>query len=276
MKRIFVFLCLIASFAFAEEPSWRSNYNVGIKLADQKKFEEAIGFLRMAAADKPISQIVTEGGNLEYLPYLQIGIAYYQLGKYELAGEFFDLESALPAVTLSKTGESLLKDYREKLTHKDKDTGEKEAQKTIRDYSKKPYLLPEMEVQKMKEDIRQKCNLPKAEERSYPWYYHYELGLALKQKNDWQRALDSFINALDFRDQPQKFSRIYGMWFVDYYPYYYIGLAHFNLGNWKCADDSFRLSQMLEDIPSNAKERTGLLQYKAEAEQKLAIENQKN
>ena len=91
----------------------------------------------------------------------------------------------------------------------------------------------------------------------------------MKTRSDWERALESFINALDDRDKPQKFSRIYGMWFIDYYPYYYIGLAHYNLGNWKCADSSFLLSQMMEDIPRNSKEFQSLVEFKAEAKKHL-------
>jgi hypothetical protein len=93
--------------------------------------------------------------------------------------------------------------------------------------------------------------------------------LALKGKDDWQRALDSFVNALDSRDRPQKFSRIYGMWFIDYYPYYNIGLAHYNLGNWKCADASFLLSQMVEDIPKDSLEFRNLVELKADSEKQL-------
>jgi hypothetical protein len=132
-----------------------------------------------------------------------------------------------------------------------------------------PYLLSDVELTKMKEEIRLQCRLPKKEERLYPWYYHYELGLALQHKNDWQRALDSFISALDRKDQPQKGSRIYGMWFLDYYPYYNIGLAHYHMRNWKCAAESFRLSQSLEDISSNKKKFQNLLEFQTEVENHL-------
>ena len=143
------------------------------------------------------------------------------------------------------------------------------AQEQIRTYDKKPYLLSDSEVTAMKEQIRRQCNLPKANEGSYPWYYHYELGLALQNKNDWQRALDSFLSALDRHDQPKRASRIYGMWYLDYYPYYNIGLANYHLGNWKCASESFRLSQTLENIPANTREYRNLLEYRNDVENHL-------
>jgi len=140
---------------------------------------------------------------------------------------------------------------------------------SIRDFERKPYVISTAEVERIKEEIRTQCRLPLAQENHYPWYYHYEVGLAMQKRNDWQRALDSFLAALDHRDQPSKQSRIYGMWFVDYYPYYNIGLAHYHLKNWKCAAQSFRLSKMLENIPTNSVQSYRLRELDFEAEQQL-------
>jgi hypothetical protein len=140
---------------------------------------------------------------------------------------------------------------------------------SLRDFQRKPYLLSDSEVQRIKQEIRTRCNLPPASELSYPWYYHYELGLAMQKHRDWQRALDSMIAALDRRERPQKFTRIYGMWYLDYFPYYNIGLAHYNLKNWDCAVQSFRLSQMFEDIPRDSVQSYRLRELSSEAEQNL-------
>jgi hypothetical protein len=115
--------------------------------------------------------------------------------------------------------------------------------------------------------------LPRAETIQYPWYYHYEVGLAMQKHRDWQRALDSLLTALDGRDRPQRFTRIYGMWFIDYFPYYNIGLAHYQLGNWKCALQSFRLSQMFEDLPRDSVQALRLDELQNRAEQNLQLLN---
>ena len=269
MKKLTLVCFFFAAIAIADDPVWRVNYSKGLQFIAQGKYDDGIAYLKMAVADKPISEIVKNTGALEYLPYLQLGISYYHLGKMQLAEEFLDLENSLSAITMSKSGQDLMKDYRDKLSKTKNARNGQDSEQGIRDFNKKPYVLSDQVVQKMKEDIRQRCNLPKADERTYPWYYHYELGLVLKQKNDWQRALDSFISALDFRDRPQKFSRIYGMWFIDYYPYYNIGLAHYNLRNWKCAEDSFRLSQMFEDLPSGSSEQKLLQEMKSNIERNL-------
>ena len=271
MKKLSLLLCLFAITAFCQDPSWQVNYGKAMQYMSQGNYGDAITYLKMAVADKPISEIVQRStGPIDYLPYLELGIAYYKMGKIQLATEFLDLESSLSAVQKSTTGMTLLRDYKE-LTKKieQKVQTSDDPEQGIRAFNKKAYVLPEEEVQQMKDDIRERCNLPKADERTYPWYYHYELGLGMKQKNDWQRALDSFISALDFRDKPQRFSRIYGMWFIDYYPYYNIGLAHYHLQNWKCAEDSFRLSQMFEDLPSNSPDYKKMMEMKSEAETHL-------
>ena len=143
-------------------------------------------------------------------------------------------------------------------------------QQDIHSVTKKGYLLSDTEVARIKEEIRIRCRLRQADEAAYPWYYHYEVGLAMKKKNDWQRALDSFLVALDHRDRPQRLSRIYGMWFMDYFPYYNIGLAHYHLQNWKCAVNSFQLSQMLEDIPSGSVEFRRLHELESAADANLS------
>jgi tetratricopeptide (TPR) repeat protein len=140
---------------------------------------------------------------------------------------------------------------------------------SFRDFQRKPYVLSVEEVARIKEEIRTECRLPVTREMNYPWYYHYEVGLAMQKKQDWQRALDSFIAAVDHRDHPARASRIYGMWFLDYYPYYNIGLAHYHLGNWKCAIQSFRLSQMLENIPADSIQFHRLRELDREAERQL-------
>ena len=144
---------------------------------------------------------------------------------------------------------------------------------TLHEFERKPYVLSDTEVLKIQEEIRTRCNLPPAEDRSYPWYYHYELGLTMQKHRDWQRALDSMLAALERRDRPQKFTRIYGMWFIDYFPYYNIGLAHYHLKNWKCAVQSFRLSQMFEALPNDSVQSYRMRELGSEAEQNLKLFN---
>lgn len=269
MKKLVLLLVLVSGLAYAQTEPWRQNYEKGLQYVAQGKYEDAAAYLKMAVADKPISEIIQDGKEtLEYLPYLQLGICYSRLGKPELASEYFELESTLEPIKHSSNGMALMKQYQAGMKSSENKEIPK-ADQSIRAFSRKPYLLSDLEVNKMKEGIRKSCNLPVAADESYPWYFHYELGKAFENKQDWQRALDSFLLALDHRDQPKRGSRTYGMWFIDYYPYYNIGLAHFRLSNWKCADDAFKLSQMFEDLPADSEQSRQLQEMKAEAEQKI-------
>jgi len=269
LRQLLILLVLFSSWVYADPAAWEQNYKKGIQLEAEGKYEEAASYFKMAVADKPISEIIPSGqGTLEYLPYLQLGLCYQQLGKNQLASEFLNLENRLPAIQQSAGGKELMAKVQQNLSDAGKSSAEQSDQ-AIRKYEKKPYLLSDVEVARMKEQIRQRCNLPKASDQSYPWYFHYELGKEMENKKDWQRALDSFLQALDHRDQPQKLSRMYGMWFVDYYPYYNIGVAHFHLQNWECAENAFELSQAFEDIPPTSQEFQALQKMKAEAQENI-------
>lgn len=272
MKRLTVILCLLATLVFADSDPWRMNYEKGLQLIAQGNYDGAVEYLKMAAADRPISEIIQDGKErFEYLPYLQLGICYVNLKRPELATEYFELENSLRPIELSTGGKELMKQYQEKIKSP-RNPNLVSADHSIRDYQKRPYLLSNLQLDTMKEEIRTRCSLPKASDESYPWYFHYELGKELENKGDWQRALESFIQALDHRDRPRKSSRIYGMWFVDYYPYYNIGLAHYRLQNWKCADNAFQLSQIYEDIPPDSSESGKLQEMRTEVQQKLLTE----
>ncbi len=135
----------------------------------------------------------------------------------------------------------------------------------FRNFTKKSYILSDSDYKRISEQVRHRGNIPQMEFHSYPWYYHYELGLEMKKKNDWQRALESFLDALDHRQKPSKLARTYGVWFINYHPYYEIGLAHYHLGNWSCAVNAFQLSENLETLPPKSSAIRELQTLKADA-----------
>ena len=68
---------------------------------------------------------------------------------------------------------------------------------------------------------------------------------------------------------PQKQARMYGMWMIDYYPYFHIARSHVRLENWQCAKNALEISQRLEEIPGNAPEISELLSLQRETERRL-------
>jgi hypothetical protein len=120
---------------------------------------------------------------------------------------------------------------------------------TLRDFERQPATLSEKEFQDLRNRAASRCNVsPGTDPATLPWYFHYELGLELAKNGDAQRAVDALIEAIDRRPEPKRNSRMYGMWFTDYLPYFEIAKAHAALGNWRCATDALRLSEGKREI----------------------------
>ena len=110
-------------------------------------------------------------------------------------------------------------------------------------------VLSDVEYGKLRLQIEERCGFGEAGEYSrLAWYFHYEMGLALNERNDPQRALESLIVAVDRRPVSQRDARMYGMWFTDYLPYFQIARAHRALNNWECALDALEISRKMGEI----------------------------
>ena len=107
----------------------------------------------------------------------------------------------------------------------------------------KAYALTDTECEDIRRQVLRRCALPeKGSTGTLPWYFHYEYGLELMAAGDSQRAIDELIVAAAIREKSRRKSRMYGMWFTDYLPYYQIALAHSKMGNWQQAMDAMRVS----------------------------------
>jgi hypothetical protein len=115
-------------------------------------------------------------------------------------------------------------------------------------YPKRPGVLPEKDAEAIAAVVAARCRLPGPRPRRAPWYFHYELGLELARRGDPQRALDALVEAVNRRGEPQHDARLYGLWFLDYLPYFHIARAHALLGNWDCAADALALSERKAEL----------------------------
>ena len=66
--------------------------------------------------------------------------------------------------------------------------------------------------------------------------------------------------------------RSYGMWLIDYYPYFHIARAHTRLENWQCAKNALDISQRLSEIPTESPEMNEWLSLQRETERRLSAE----
>ncbi len=81
-----------------------------------------------------------------------------------------------------------------------------------------------------------------------PWYFHFEYGKALLEAGDARLAVIQLNQSIDLRPEPHARKRTYGMWFLDYLPYFELAEAHARLANWPCADHAMQLSQSTGEI----------------------------
>jgi hypothetical protein len=72
-----------------------------------------------------------------------------------------------------------------------------------------------------------------------PWYEHYENAREAIAETQWQTAITELDRAVALRNSPKLEVETYALRFVDYLPYYWRGVAHFNLGNFAAAKDDF-------------------------------------
>jgi hypothetical protein len=109
--------------------------------------------------------------------------------------------------------------------------------------------LSKGELQELRSTVLRRCALSsKLDQNSLPWYFYYEYGVALLDAGDANRSLEALQMGANLKDQPMRDKRMYGMWFIDYLPYFQIARAHSALGDWDSADAALDLSEELERI----------------------------
>lgn len=150
------------------------------------------------------------------------------------------------------------------------DAPEDETSHDLARYPRREVVLSDEEASAVERGVLRRCGLDESTDRATaPWYYHYELGLEMAERGDPQRAVDALVSAVERRDDPERSTRIYGMWFIDYLPYFQIARLHATLGNLDCARDALRLSKQKGEWTPNDDEYDDLqvLELELELEQ---------
>lgn len=267
MIRNLIAVLLLATSASAG--NWYDEYERGVRLIEQGQADAAKAALDAALAaraDEGLQVPTTSQQYLDYLPHLYLAIASQMSGDVERARKELALAETSGMAAKSEVGRPLLVAYQ--LLLRGNTTARKPLYAT---YEKKPPVLTDEDFTLLRNDVLTKCDLPLDTKLSdAPWYANYELGLQLERKGDYSRALTHFIDAVARRPNPQKQARMYGMWLIDYYPYFHIARSHVRLENWQCAKNALDISQKLSEIPNGAPEMNELLSLQRQAEQKLA------
>lgn len=271
-----LFAVLVALAAAALAPAaaaadWYAQYEKGVRLIEQGNAAEARTALEAALAARQAEglQVPTRIHQyIDYLPHLYLAIASQMTGDVEAARKHLAMAESSGMAAKSEVGRPLLVAYQLLLRG---DGAGKYPRYAV--FEKKAPVLSEADFAMLRNDVLMKCDLPADTKMSNaPWYANYELGLELERKGDYPRALTHFIDAVAHRPNPQKQARMYGMWLIDYYPYFHIARAHTRLENWQCAKNALDISQRLGEIPTSAAEMSERLSLQRETERRLAAE----
>lgn len=76
-----------------------------------------------------------------------------------------------------------------------------------------------------------------------PWFFYYQCGVELLKAGNAEMAVSAFEMGALAHEDPRRGKRMYGMWYIDYLPYYQMALAHSQLGNWESANAAIKSSE---------------------------------
>jgi len=97
-----------------------------------------------------------------------------------------------------------------------------------------------------------------------PWYVAYDKALRAQDKQEWQSSIDYLQQALAEKPKSQLKAKTYGLRFVDYLPYFYLGVAYVQLGNKTEALKNFEMEEQYGEIKNASDELAILTRLKAE------------
>ena len=265
-------LIAILSLLLAAVPTtWYEHYEMGVRLVEQGQGAAARTHLEaaVAAQKKDALQMPTRPQQyIDYVPHLYLAISNQMSGDLAKAREELALAESSGIAAKSEVGRPLLVAYQLLLRG---DTSVKYTKPAYAVYTQKPSVLSEEDFNTLRNDVLAKCDLPPdSKQAEWPWYANYEIGLELERKGDYPRALSHFIDAVGRRPNPQKQARMYGMWLIDYYPYFHIARSHVRLQNWECAKNALEISARLAEIPPGSSEMDEYLSLQRETEKRLA------
>jgi tetratricopeptide (TPR) repeat protein len=180
----------------------------------------------------------------EYIPYIYLSVAHYELGHFQQARDALIQSQVYGVAAKTETGKLLLERYAAKIMSAPLDGDEYVSTPQSSPVASNTYSLSENEVELIRAQVLNRCAITsKLEKNKLPWYFYYEFGVDLMKAGDAQRAVESFQLGANIKEDPSRNKRMYGMWYIDYLPYYQLALAHSRLGEWEQARDAILTSE---------------------------------
>jgi tetratricopeptide (TPR) repeat protein len=245
-----------------DEATWYQLYDRGVTAIEQGRPQEARSLLEAALAMQPAEGIRVRTSSIyfvDYMPNLYLAIASQMTGDLEAARSYLAKAEASGVAERSEVGAPLLSAWRILLRMPAPDSAiphpATPQSHSFRLFPVQPPKLSEAEYLHLRHQVAMRCGVPEDLPTSKaPWYFHYELGLALARQGDPERAVEALITSTDHKPQPQRQARMYGMWFTDYIPFFWIAREHAQLGNWECVVDALDASQRSGEVSERDEE----------------------
>ena len=96
-----------------------------------------------------------------------------------------------------------------------------------------------------------------------PWYEHYSNAEQALEDQDWTRAVAEINEALEKKGDSGARVRSYGMNVIAYFPYFRLGVAYYQLGQYNAALQAFETEARLGAILQSEEENANLERYQA-------------
>src|SRR5712691_9457355 len=263
-----MYILLVSILLSTPTGTWYEHYDRGLRLIANGQGAPAREELQAALAlrGKEQLQVATRPQEyIDYLPHLYLAISSQMMGDIDAARKHLAQAEDSGVAAKSEVGRPLLVAYQLLLRG---DASGRYSRPAYAVYAARPPVISEAEFRQLREDVLTKCNVA-PDTKSAPWYARYELGLELERKGDYSRALGELIDAVSLRPNPQQRARMYGMWLIDYYPYFHIARSHVRLQNWQCAKNALDISQKINEIPATAPEFQEFLALQQETARRL-------
>jgi hypothetical protein len=255
-------------YSLRAQTPWYVSYEDALTALGRNEWSRSIVLLRDALKEKPQEKLKAKTYGLRfvnYLPYYSLGTAYYHLQDRNRALACFD----------SSMGQKAILDAPDELSRLHRMRTDILGPATINP--------PPVAARRMGDDtgavavnpprIRETPGTAGAADESgigetasgQVWYVNYEAGLAYIESGDWLKAAENLKLALNANALPHRYARTYGMWFVRYMPYYYLGVAYFNQGLWQLSVNFFEVSRRFEETKDLENESAALAELLAKA-----------
>lgn len=215
-----------------------SLYTEGVSLFQAGEFARAEQALVEALALAPEPD-TGEGG---YTPYIYLAATRYEMGNVAGARDALVQSQVYGVSAKTRAGQQLIEDYGQAIMSAPIPEGSL-AMPQASPVTVNGGPLSELDAELIRARVLRRCALSDdVAENKLPWYFHYLLGLEYSEKGDSSRALHAFQLGANMKEEPSRSKRLYGMWFMDYLPYYQIARAHEELGEWRDAKEALYVS----------------------------------